>query len=65
MEQGHHPESDFAGDMYAVSVPMPDTVRAQVSPVDGQRVLDQLLNTLVRLMARRVATIIIENGNET
>ena len=65
MEQGHHPESNFAGDMYAVPVPVPNTVCAQVSPVDDQRVFDQLLDTLVRLMARRVATIIIETGHET
>lgn len=63
MKQRHHPESHLAGDVYAV--PVPDTVCAQVSPVDGHRVFDQLLDTLVRLMARRVATIIIETGNKT
>ncbi len=65
MEQGHHPESHLEGYPCKRSMPVSDTVCAQAKQIDGHRVLDELLDNLVRLMARRVATIIIENGEET
>lgn len=59
MEQGHHPDSHLAGNISAQ--PVSDPGCAGLRPIDGRQVFDQLLDTLVELVARRIATIIIKN----
>lgn len=63
MEQGRIIDSHFVGNR--PPMPVSDAGRLAGSSADDQQVVDQILEVLVRLLARRVASIIIENGDTT
>lgn len=63
MKQGHIIDSLFTGD--ASSMPVSDAGSPAESPTDGQQGFNQILDALVQVLARRVASIIIEDGDMT